>query len=145
ERALLHHVLLVRRHVGVARGEVHGIARLVPVEAAHAGVGAGAHAHAAADALVVVLAHHARLRGLVGGAHRTHVHAGGVLAMLAAHRHVTHAHVGVRTRGRVHGVPALGQGTRPENAFGNVVGHFAGNRAGVAANAAPRVYRHAIV
>jgi len=94
EGALLHHVLLVRRCLGIADRMVDRELRLVPVELTHARVGAGGHAHAAADALVVVLAYDARLGVLVGGAHGAHVHACGVVAMLAAHGNEAHGGVG---------------------------------------------------
>ena len=128
--ALFHHVFLVRRHVLASVTHLNGIARLLPVEAAHARVGARRHAHAAADALVVVLPHHARLRVLVGGAHGTHLHAGGVLAMLAVHRELHHRKIWIIAGRGVFSSSAVCKNTIPERTVRNVIFQLASHDAG---------------
>ena len=147
ERALLHHVLLVRRHVLAAYGVVHVVLRLFPVERAHARVGAGRHAHAAADALVVVLAHHTGLRVLVGGAHGAHLHARGVLAVLAGHGEIAVlqlVRIAAADHVPIHFAAVVAQDAVPPRIGRNVVFDFARHRAHVASYALLGVDDHTV-
>ena len=144
EDTLLHRVLLVLGSIGVAQGEVGVVGRLLPVERADTRVGAGGQAHAAADALVVVLAHNARLLVLPRGAHRAHLGTGRVLAVLAGHGPVLHLGIVPGATSRVRRVAALGEHAVPDNVVGDVVGHFAHDRAGLAARAALKIDDHSV-
>ena len=107
------------------------------VEVAHA-VGAAHDAELAADALRLV-----NLNGAVGQLVRrlggTHRHALGVLAVLAGHGPVLHLGIVPGATSRVRRVAALGEHAVPQHAIGHVVLHLAGQRAGVAADAAMQI------
>ena len=134
-RALLHHVLLMRRHVGIAHSMADRMLRLFPVERANARVRTRRHAHAATDALIVVLTNRTGFRIFVRCSNRAHLHARRILAMLARNSDILHRQIRVCSRRSVGIVPAIRQDAVPPNTVRQVVLHFARHRTRSAGNA----------
>ena len=118
---------------------------LLLVQVAHA-VGAGHGAELAADALRLVDLHGAVLQ-LMGGARRAHLHALGVLAVLALNGEEVHLHVREGAGTALNGMRTDAQRFNPEVAHVHAVDGLARHGAGKAARATvevrdDRVIRH---
>ena len=120
--ALLHYVLLMLGNALPSDLVVDGVLRLLPVKRAYAVIRTCGHAHTAPDALIVVLAHGTGLGILERGTYWTHLHAGGVLAVLTCNRIVQPMQrVGIGAARRVRTVATVGKQVIPSNIVRNVV------------------------